>query len=111
MLAGASRRSFLQMSLTAVGVALTPRWIAAQPLLADSTTKIIPGHGPLGAKSDLAAYHDMLSTVREKVAVLKKQGLSEQETAAKKPTAEFDAQWGKGFMSADVFTGIVYRTV
>jgi glyoxylase-like metal-dependent hydrolase (beta-lactamase superfamily II) len=79
--------------------------------LADSATKIIPGHGPLGAKSDLAAYHEMLSTVRDKVAAFKKQGLSEQETAAKKPTAEFDAQWGKGFMSADVFTGIVYRTV
>ncbi len=79
--------------------------------LADSTTKIIPGHGPLGTKQELTAYHEMLSAVREKVALLKKQGLSEQEALAKKPTAEFDAKWGKGFMAPDVFVGIVYRTV
>lgn len=79
--------------------------------LADSKTKIIPGHGPLGTRDELAVTHDMLAAIREKVAALKKQGLSEQETAAKKPTAEFDAKWGKGFMAPDVFTGIVYRTV
>ena len=79
--------------------------------IADSSTKIIPGHGPLGTKEELAAYHDMLSAVRDKVAGLKKQGLSEPEALAKKPTAEFDARWGKGFMAPDVFAGIVYRTV
>lgn len=79
--------------------------------LADSATKIIPGHGPLGTRDELAAYHEMLSAVREKVAGLKKQGLSEQEALARKPTAEFDAKWGKGFMAPDVFAGIVYRTV
>lgn len=79
--------------------------------LADSATKIVPGHGPLGTRDELAAYHEMLSAVREKVAGLKKQGLSEQEALGKKPTAEFDAKWGKGFMAADVFAGIVYRTV
>jgi cyclase len=79
--------------------------------LADDKTKIIPGHGPLGTRDELAATHEMLAAIREKVAALKKQGLSEQETAAKKPTAEFDAKWGKGFMSPDAITGIVYRTV
>lgn len=79
--------------------------------LADSSTKIIPGHGPLGTRDDLAAYHEMLSAVRENIASLKKQGLTEQEALAKKPTADFDAKWGKGFMAPEVFAGIVYRTI
>jgi glyoxylase-like metal-dependent hydrolase (beta-lactamase superfamily II) len=79
--------------------------------VADTGTKIIPGHGPLGAKADLQRYRDMLVGVRDKVAALKAAGASEQEAVAKKPTAEFDGVWGKGFMNGDIFTGIVYRTI
>lgn len=79
--------------------------------VADNDTKIIPGHGPLGDKADLERYHDMLSAVRDKVAALKAAGASEQEAVAKKPTADFDAQWGKAMFNGDVFTGIVYRTI
>jgi len=79
--------------------------------VADNDTKIIPGHGPLGGKADLQKYHDMLSAVRDKVAALKATGASEQESVAKKPTADFDAAWGKGLFNGDVFTGIVYRTI
>jgi glyoxylase-like metal-dependent hydrolase (beta-lactamase superfamily II) len=78
------------------------------PLAADKT-KIIPGHGPLGNKTDLKNYIDMLSVVRDKVAALKKSGASEAEVIAKKPTADLDAQWAHG--SPDMFVGIVYRTV
>jgi glyoxylase-like metal-dependent hydrolase (beta-lactamase superfamily II) len=78
--------------------------------LAGDSTKLIPGHGPLGNKADLKSYIDMLSTVRDKVAVLKKSGASEQEVIAKKPTADLDAQWLRG-PSPDMFVGIVYRTV
>jgi glyoxylase-like metal-dependent hydrolase (beta-lactamase superfamily II) len=79
--------------------------------VAGPSTKIIPGHGPLGTKADFQKYREMLATVRDKVAALKKAGASEQEAVAKKPTAEFDAAWGKGFMSPETFTGIVYRTL
>lgn len=78
--------------------------------LAGEKTKIIPGHGPLGDKADLKAYIDMLSTVRDKVAALKKAGASEQEVIAKKPTADLDSAWAKSG-SPDMFIGIVYRTV
>lgn len=78
--------------------------------LAGESTKIIPGHGPLGNKTELKNYIDMLSTVRDKVAALKKAGASEQEVIAKKPTADLDAQWAHGG-SPDMFVGIVYRTV
>ena len=79
--------------------------------IADNDTKIIPGHGPLGGKADLQRYHDMLSAVRDTVAKLKASGASEQEAVARKPTADFDAAWGKGMFNGDVFTGIVYRTI
>jgi cyclase len=79
--------------------------------VADENTKIIPGHGPLGSKADLKRSHDMLSAIRDKVTALKASGASEQEAVAKKPTAEFDAAWAKGFITGDIFTGIVYRTV
>jgi cyclase len=79
--------------------------------VSDNDTKIIPGHGPLGTKADLQKYRDMLAAVRDKVAALKAAGATEQEAIAKKPTADFDAAWGKGMFGGDVFTGIVYRTV
>ncbi len=79
--------------------------------LAGPTTKIVPGHGPLGDKAALQAYHDMLAGIRDKVAALKSSGASEQEAIAKKPTAAWDEAWGKGMLSPDIFTGIVYRTV
>lgn len=79
--------------------------------VAGNNTKIIPGHGPLGDRAGLQKFHDMLAGVRDKVAALKAAGATEQDAIAKKPTAEFDAAWGKGMMSPDAFTGIVYRTL
>jgi cyclase len=78
--------------------------------LAGDKTKVIPGHGPLGAKTDLKKYTDMLSSVRDNVAALKQAGASEQEVIGKKPTADLDADWAHGF-PPEMFVGIVYRTV
>lgn len=73
--------------------------------------KIIPGHGPLGNRTQLQTSRDMLSTVRDRVAKLKSAGASEQEAIAKKPTADLDSVWAKGMFPPDMFVGIVYRTV
>ena len=72
---------------------------------------IIPGHGPVGDKSQLTVYRDLLVTVRNKVATLKKQGKSLDEIIAAKPTAAYDAKWGGGFMPPAVFTGLVFEGV
>ena len=79
--------------------------------LADNSTKIVPGHGPLADKAALTAYRDMLVTVRDRVKKLKAGGRSLVEVVAAKPTAEFDAAWGKGMMQPNDFIGIVYSTV
>ncbi len=77
--------------------------------LADENTKIIPGHGPLSDKAGLKRYRDMLATVHDRVDTLIKAGKSLKETVAAKPTAEFDAAWGKGFFTPDKFVEIVYQ--
>ncbi|MGC9293221.1 MAG: MBL fold metallo-hydrolase [Acidobacteriaceae bacterium] len=79
--------------------------------LADNATRIIPGHGPLGNKAALTGYREMLETVRDRVARLKRSGKTLQETVAARPTADLDAKWGTGGMSPDTFVGLVYKTV
>lgn len=78
---------------------------------AKDSTRIIPGHGPVGSKADLIAAHDMLSTVRDRVAAAKKSGKSAEETVASKPSAEFDAKYGKGLLNPDLFVTILYKSL
>ena len=75
------------------------------------TMIVIPGHGAVGDKSQLAFYRDLLVGTREKVAVLKKQGKSLEEIVASKPTAATDAKWGNGFRSPKDFIGDVFQGV
>ena len=79
--------------------------------VADNTTKIVPGHGPLGDKAALARYRDVLVTVRDRVQKLKSSGRKLEEVLKAKPTAELDATWGKGFMMPNDFITIVYNTL
>jgi glyoxylase-like metal-dependent hydrolase (beta-lactamase superfamily II) len=79
--------------------------------MADAKTKIIPGHGPLGDKAALTKYRDVLVTVRDRVAKLKTSGKKLDEVLAAKPSAEFDAAWGKGMLMPNDFVTIVYNTI
>jgi glyoxylase-like metal-dependent hydrolase (beta-lactamase superfamily II) len=76
--------------------------------VADSNTKIVPGHGPLGNKADLMKYRDMLSTVRERLQKLKSSGKTMQEAVAAKPLDDLDPTWGKGLFNSDTFVQIAY---
>ena len=62
--------------------------------LANSETKIIPGHGPLSDPQELGAYRDMLVTVRDRIRQMINDGLSLDEVVAAKPTSDLDATWG-----------------
>jgi glyoxylase-like metal-dependent hydrolase (beta-lactamase superfamily II) len=72
---------------------------------------VIPGHGDVSDKSQLAFYRDLLVGTREKVAALKRQGKSLDEIVAAKPTAATDAKWGNGFRSPKDFIGDVFQGV
>jgi glyoxylase-like metal-dependent hydrolase (beta-lactamase superfamily II) len=69
---------------------------------------VIPGHGPVGNKAGLTEYRDMLTTIRNNVATLKKQGKSLSETIAAKPTAAYDAKYGHFLITPEFFTSLVY---
>ena len=77
------------------------------PMLNDDA-KIIPGHGPLANKAMLQAYVQMLATLRDKVTALVNAGKTLEEVVAAKPTQEFDAQWGNGFLKPDDFARLLY---
>ena len=77
----------------------------------DGSTKIIPGHGALANKADMQRFHDMLVKVRGNLKTLIDQGKTEDEVVAAKPTAEFDAGWGGGFMNAETFTRFAYQSL
>jgi glyoxylase-like metal-dependent hydrolase (beta-lactamase superfamily II) len=79
--------------------------------MADDKTKIIPGHGPLGSKADLQTYRSVLAGIRDRVKGLVAQGKTLDQVVAAKPTAQWDATWGKGFMKPDVFVSFVYRSL
>jgi glyoxylase-like metal-dependent hydrolase (beta-lactamase superfamily II) len=74
-------------------------------------TIFIPGHGAIGKRSDVVEYRDMLVAVHTKVAALKRQGRSLHETIAAKPTAQFDAKWGRFLTTPAAFTRLVYAGV
>jgi cyclase len=76
--------------------------------VADNNTKVVPGHGALGTKADLAKYREMLMTVRERLQKLKTAGKSVEEAVAAKPLADLDAAWGKGLFNSDTFIQIAY---
>jgi len=86
---------------------------AAERVLAgiSEKTRLIPGHGPLGTKADLQAWHDGLKTLRDRIAKLKAEGKTRDQAIAAKPTADYDAKWGTGFMKGDTFTGLVYDSL
>ena len=68
---------------------------------------IIPGHGPVGNKSQLIEFRDMLTAIRDRVAALKKQGMSLEEVIASKPTSTYDAKWGS-LVPPNLFAKLVY---
>jgi cyclase len=74
-------------------------------------TKIVPGHGPVATRSDLENYRDMLAQVRQRIKALVGAGRTIDEALAAAPTKDFDAQWGRGYVSPDVFVRMVFTSL
>ncbi len=82
-------------------------YIAAQEQalgMVDEDTKIIPGHGPLASKADLAKSVAMLKDVRSRIQALLDAGKSEDEIVAAAPLADLDPIWGQGFINGERMT-------
>ncbi|MCU1301844.1 MAG: fold metallo-hydrolase [Candidatus Sulfotelmatobacter sp.] len=77
----------------------------------DEQTKIVPGHGPVATRSDLQNYRDMLAQLRQRIKVLVAAGKTIDEAVAAVPTKDFDAEWGQGYVSPDVFVRMVFTSL
>jgi glyoxylase-like metal-dependent hydrolase (beta-lactamase superfamily II) len=77
--------------------------------MANATTRIIPGHGPVATRADLVGYRDMLVEVRAKVAA----GIAARRTLAQIKASAPAARYGMpdGFMKPDQFVEAVYNSL
>lgn len=79
--------------------------------LTDGSTKIIPGHGPLGDKAQLESYREMLRIAYDRLRKLKADGKTAQEAAASKPLADLEEIWGDGVFTGDRWIELIYSGV
>ncbi|HEY6176745.1 MAG TPA: MBL fold metallo-hydrolase [Kofleriaceae bacterium] len=79
--------------------------------MADPDTKIVPGHGALATKAELAKYRDMLVSAAGRIRKLKTAGRTLDEAVAAKPFTDLDPDWGGGRYKGDDFVKIVYLSL
>jgi len=77
----------------------------------DAQTKIVPGHGTVATRADLQGYRDMLVQVRQRVKDLIAAGKTMEDVVTAAPTKDFDAKWGSGYVTAKVFTEMVFSSL
>ena len=76
--------------------------------LADSETKIIPGHGALSNKKELMEYRNVIITVTDRVKKAIASDMTLEEIKVSNLTKEYDEEWGVGFIKPDRFLEILY---
>ena len=79
--------------------------------LVNAKTRIVPGHGPLADKAALLDYRNMLTTARDRMAKLVKEGKSEDDVVAAKPFADLDAKWAPSDLASKNFIRVVYHSL
>jgi glyoxylase-like metal-dependent hydrolase (beta-lactamase superfamily II) len=77
--------------------------------IVDAKTVVIPGHGPVSNKKELAEFHEVLAGANKSVSKLIQEGKSLPEIVAAKPLSKWDSKWGQGFMKPEQFIGLLYQ--
>ena len=62
--------------------------------MAGPNTKILPGHGVVSTRDDVAAFRDLAVELQKRFTDLIRQGMTLEQVVAAKPTADLDAQYG-----------------
>jgi hypothetical protein len=74
----------------------------------DSTFRVVPAHGKVTTGATVKEFRDMIATVRDRVQKMINSGQDENHILGQRPTADFDATWGRGRVQADAFVREVY---
>ena len=74
-------------------------------------TWIIPGRGRLADTTDVASYRNMLTIIRDRVADLKRKGMTLEQVKAARPTMDFDGRYGQPSQVTDTFVDAVYKSL
>jgi cyclase len=69
-------------------------------------TYVIPGHGYLSDRADVANYRDMVTVIRARIADMIRKGMTLQQVMAAKPTMDYDGIYGAD--GGRKFTEVVY---
>ena len=77
-------------------------------LLINDETKVIPGHGDLSTKADVAKFRNMLDDIKAKIAAEVNAGIDLEGLIASNPLAPYEKEYGDGFIRAKDFLTLVY---
>jgi len=74
-------------------------------------TMVIPGHGRLSDEQGVIEYRDMVTIIRDRIREYVKRGLTLEQVKAKKPTLDFEPQYGSdtGFWTTSMFIEVIYK--
>jgi cyclase len=76
-------------------------------------TLIVPGHGRLCDVADVAYYRDMVTIIRDRVAIAMKKGMTLDQVKAAGLTKDYDGRWSAetGPSSTNTFVESVYNSL
>ena len=75
----------------------------------DENTKVIPGHGTLATRDDIAASVAMLEGVQGAVAKAIEDGMTMEDAIKAKILADWTEDWGNGFINADRMIALAWQ--
>ncbi len=78
--------------------------------MANESTHIIPGHGPLGNTQELKTYRDFLVKASSNVQELIDEGMDLQQIIAASPNKEWDDTLGKVWITPAQFVTFIYNS-
>ena len=79
--------------------------------LANESTRIIPGHGPLAMVDDLRVYRDFLVDATGNIQALIDQDMSLPKIIEAKPTLEWDETLGDAWITPPQFVTFIYNSL
>ena len=72
---------------------------------------IVPARGPLATLQDLRDFRDLLKAVQDRLTPLLDAGKTADDAVAARPTAQFDARWGRGPVTPERFVRAAFAAL